>query len=162
MSPLDWLAATAAAAALRASPTLYLIVNATHILGIGLILGAILPLDLRLMGFFRRTLLPVIGPFLVRAAATGVILALSTGLALFAVKPLEYLANSAFVTKLALLAALAGSSSSSMPIPASERLYAVGRYRFPSASPRCSLSSSGLASCSRGAGSVFCKKNMLR
>ena len=108
MAPLDWLAATPVAAALRGSPTLYLVVNAAHILGIGLILGAILPLDLRLMGFFRRALLPVIAPFLVRAAATGVALALGTGLALFSVQPAAYLANVAFLTKLALLAALAG------------------------------------------------------
>ncbi len=137
MAPLDWLAATAAAAALRASPTLYLIVNAAHILGIGLILGAILPLDLRLMGFFRRALLPVIGPFLVRAAATGVILSLSTGLALFSVKPAEYLANVAFVTKLALLACLAGliivqhanpgfrAALRGYPVPLSVRLCAL-------------------------------------
>jgi hypothetical protein len=137
VAPLDWLAATAAAAALRASPTLYLIVNAAHILGIGLILGAILPLDLRLMGFFRRALLPVIGPFLVRAAATGVILSLSTGLALFSVKPAEYLANVAFVTKLALLACLAGliivqhanpgfrAALRGYPVPLSVRLCAL-------------------------------------
>ena len=137
MSPLDWLAATAVATALRASPTLYLIVNAAHILGIGLILGAILPLDLRLMGFFRRALLPVIGPFLVRAAATGAIFALGTGLALFSVKPAEYLANFAFITKLALLAALAGliivqhanpgfrAALRGWPIPFSVRLTAL-------------------------------------
>lgn len=108
MPLVDWLAATPIAAALRASPTLYLLINAAHILGIGLILGAILPLDLRLMGVLRRTLLPVIGPFLVRTAAVGVTLALTTGLALFAVKPADYLANGAFLTKLGFLAALAG------------------------------------------------------
>ena len=47
---------------LRGSGTAYLLVNAAHILGIGLVLGAILPLDLRLAGF-GSTRLEVIGPF---------------------------------------------------------------------------------------------------
>lgn len=137
MPVLEWLAATPLASALRSSPTLYLFVNAAHILGIGLILGAILPLDLRLMGFFRRALLPVIGPFLVRAAATGVGFALLTGIALFSVRPADYLANTAFLVKLGLLAALAGlitlqhanpgfrAALRGWPIPLSVRLVAL-------------------------------------
>lgn len=108
MPLVDSLAGTPVAVALRASPTLYLLINAAHILGIGLILGAILPLDLRLMGVLRHPPVPVIGPFLVRAAGVGVALALITGLALVAAKPADYLANGAFLTKLGLLAALAG------------------------------------------------------
>jgi hypothetical protein len=101
---LDWLEALPLAAWLRRSTIAYPLVNAAHILGIGLILGAILPLDLRLMGVFRAAPLPVIGPFLSRAAAVGVALALVTGALLFLVKPAEYLANPAFLAKLGLLA----------------------------------------------------------
>jgi hypothetical protein len=89
---------------LQDSGTAYLVVNAVHILGIGLILGAILPLDLRLMGLFRHTPLPVIAPFLSRMAAAGVVLALLTGFWLFSVQPDHYLGNTAFLAKLGVLA----------------------------------------------------------
>jgi hypothetical protein len=101
---LEAIEAWAGASWLRESPTAYLFTNAAHILGIGLLLGAILPLDLRLLGFFRRFPLEVLRPFLTRAAATGLALAASTGLWLFSVKPAEYWANEAFRWKLVLLA----------------------------------------------------------
>lgn len=88
---------------LQQSATAYLFVNAAHILGLGLLLGSILPLDLRLLGLFRRFPIDVIGPFLMRGAATGLALAIVTGLWLFSVKPDEYLANAAFRWKAALL-----------------------------------------------------------
>lgn len=90
---------------LQRSGTAYLLVNAAHILGVGLLVGAILPLDLRLLGFFRTVPLAAVEPFLVRVAATGLALALATGVWLFTVKPAEYLTNEAFLIKLALLAA---------------------------------------------------------
>ncbi len=109
MTLVDWfvggLAHWPGAVLLQRSGTLYLFVNAAHILGIGLIVGAILPLDLRLLGFFRQVPLAAIGPFLSRAASVGVVLAIVTGLWLFTVKPKEYLANAAFLWKGALLAA---------------------------------------------------------
>jgi hypothetical protein len=89
---------------LQDSGTAYLLVNAAHILGVGLLVGAILPLDLRLLGLFRRVPLEIIGPFLARAAAVGACLAIATGLWLFSVKPAEYLGNAAFLTKVGLLA----------------------------------------------------------
>ncbi|WAC48461.1 DUF2214 domain-containing protein [Asticcacaulis sp. SL142] len=92
------------AAWLQASPVAYIFVNASHILSIGLILGAILPLDLRLMGAFRSVPLSLIGPFLSRCAMTGVALAVVTGLWLFSVAPADYLANPAFLWKVGLLA----------------------------------------------------------
>ncbi|ESQ76661.1 DUF6644 family protein [Asticcacaulis sp. AC402] len=87
----------------------YLFVNATHILGIGLILGAILPLDLRLLGLFRTVPVTVIGPFLSRCAGVGVGLAAVTGLWLFSVKPDEYLGNPAFLIKAGLLVLAVGN-----------------------------------------------------
>jgi hypothetical protein len=88
---------------LQQSATAYLFVNAAHILGVGLLLGAILPLDLRLLGLFQRFPIEVLGPFLVRCAAAGLGLAVLTGAWLFSVNPDEYLANTAFRWKLALL-----------------------------------------------------------
>jgi hypothetical protein len=99
-----WVEGWPVAGFLRGSATAYLLVNAAHILGLGLLLGAILPLDLRLAGLFRRAPLAVLGPFLVRVAAAGLALAAATGLLLFSVRPAEYLANPAFLAKLGLLA----------------------------------------------------------
>ncbi|WP_422001534.1 DUF6644 family protein [Reyranella sp.] len=100
---VEWLGSWPGAVLLQRSGIAYLLVNALHILGVGLLVGAILPLDLRLLGFFRHVPLAVIGPFLSRAAAAGLVLALLTGLWLFTVKPAEYLGNAAFVCKAALL-----------------------------------------------------------
>ncbi|MBN8746843.1 Uncharacterised protein [Xylophilus ampelinus] len=88
---------------LQGSGTAYLVVNAMHILGIGLLLGAILPLDLRLAGFFRGVPLAPLAAFLSRSAAVGVVLALSTGAWLFTVKPADYWVNTAFRVKVLLL-----------------------------------------------------------
>lgn len=105
MTVVDWIGAWPGAVLLQRSGTAYLLVNAAHILGVGVLVGAILPLDLRLLGLFRGVPLSVVGPFLSRAAATGLVLAIVTGLWLFSVKPAEYLANEAFLWKLALLLA---------------------------------------------------------
>lgn len=103
MEFLAWIEGTRIAAALQRSGNLYMLVNTAHILGIGLLLGAIIPLDLRLIGFFRATPRAVIVPFLNRVAATGLALAVLTGLALWSVRPDEYVANAAFRAKAALL-----------------------------------------------------------
>ena len=88
---------------LQGSGTAYLCVNAAHILGVALLIGAIVPLDLRLAGLWRQVPLSVLLPFLSRAAATGLALALVTGLWLFTVNPVDYADNRAFQFKLGLL-----------------------------------------------------------
>ncbi|HEV7245915.1 MAG TPA: DUF6644 family protein [Shinella sp.] len=104
METLAWFSTTPVAAALKASGTLYLVVNAAHILSIGLIVGAILPLDLRLIGVVRAAPIAAIGPLLSRTAATGIVLAIVTGLCLFSVRPQEYAQNPAFLAKVGLVA----------------------------------------------------------
>lgn len=104
MGVVEWLAHWPGAQLLQRSGTTYLFVNAAHILGIGLLIGAILPLDLRLAGVIRGAPLALLAPFLSRAAAFGLALAVVTGFWLFTVKPGEYLANPAFLWKLGLLA----------------------------------------------------------
>ena len=100
---LEWLSATAPAVAFRRSATLYMFVNAGHILAIGLLVGAILPLDLRLAGFFRKVPAEIIAPFLSRAAGIGLAAAILTGFCLFSVRAAEYAANPAFLAKLGLI-----------------------------------------------------------
>ncbi|AVF05025.1 MULTISPECIES: DUF6644 family protein [Devosia] len=91
------------AVALRGSPVLYLLVNAAHILGIGLIVGPILALDARLLGLVRHIPIGVVGPFLAAVAKLGVGLAIVTGLGLFSVQPANYAGNPAFLLKLLIL-----------------------------------------------------------
>ncbi|MGF6172441.1 DUF2214 domain-containing protein [Ensifer sp. 4252] len=109
---LEWLAAWPLASAMRRSAILYLVVNAAHILAIALLIGAIVPLDLRLLGFFGNTSLEVLGPFLSRAAAVGLCLAIVTGLCLFSVRPAAYATNAAFLAKIGLLGAGAANAVS--------------------------------------------------
>ncbi len=104
MELLEWLSATTLAVGLRRSATLYMFVNAAHILAIGLLVGAILPLDLRLAGFFGKVPVQVVAPFLSRSAGFGLVLALLTGFCLFSVRPVQYAENPAFLAKLGLIA----------------------------------------------------------
>lgn len=89
---------------LQRNGTAYLLVNASHILGIALLIGAILPLDLRLLGIFRSVPVAILAPVLSRMAGLGLALALVTGAWLFMVRPVEYARNAAFLWKLGLLA----------------------------------------------------------
>jgi hypothetical protein len=104
MEILEWIGGLALAHHLKRSASLYMAVNAAHILAIASLIGAILPLDLRLLGLFRSFPLAVLGPFLSRAAAVGVVAAVMTGFCLFTVRPVEYAGNPAFLCKIGLLA----------------------------------------------------------
>jgi hypothetical protein len=86
------LEATAPAQYLRASRWGYAAVSGAHILGIALLVGSILPLNLRLLGLWpsipRANLLRVLVP----VAATGLALVVLTGPLLFSVRAQEYAA----------------------------------------------------------------------
>lgn len=101
---LDALQAWPGARWLQDSGTAYLFVNATHLLGIALLLGSILPLDLRMLAARAPAALTVLAPAAIRVAASGLALAMATGLWLFTVQPREYWGNPAFRWKLLLLA----------------------------------------------------------
>jgi hypothetical protein len=107
--PLESLAAALQASGLsetlRASVWLYPLVNTGHVVGIALLFGAIVPLDLRLLGAFRSTPLAPLVSTLVPVAIAGLLLALLTGSLLFATRPLDYVGEPLFGIKLALLAA---------------------------------------------------------
>ena len=107
--PLDALAqalqASAWSEALRASVWLYPLVNTLHVVGIALLFGAIAPLDLRLLGAFRRVPLAPLAATLVPVATAGLLMALVSGALMFATRPLDYVAEPLFGLKLVLLAA---------------------------------------------------------
>ncbi|PCD00408.1 DUF2214 domain-containing protein [Halopseudomonas pelagia] len=81
----------------------YLLVNAAHIAGLGMLLGSIITLDLRLLGLFRQAPLQPLAHVLSRTAASGLALAIFTGIWLFLVNAPEYVNNSAFLSKLLLV-----------------------------------------------------------
>lgn len=90
---------------LRFSRWGYAAANTAHVLAIAALFGAILPLDLRLLGLWRSVPLEGLARVLVPVAATGLALALGTGLLLFATRATEYAALDLFWIKMILVAA---------------------------------------------------------
>lgn len=98
------LEATALAEFLKVSRWVYPLVNAFHILGLALLIGSVVPMDLCLAGLRRRANLPVAVALLRPVAAIGLAVALGTGFLLFMTQASDYLQNGWFRTKMALLA----------------------------------------------------------
>jgi hypothetical protein len=95
---------TGIATALRQSFWVYPIVNAGHIVGLALLFGAIVPLDLRLLGVWRTMPLAVMSRILLPVALAGLALAVPTGLLLFSVRATEYAATPLLWIKFSLIA----------------------------------------------------------
>jgi hypothetical protein len=104
-----WLEALEAAPAvewLRLSSWAYPAANTLHIVGIALLFGAIVPLDLRLAGWRRdEANLPVLARTLLPVAVAGFALAVVAGLLLFVADARTYAVSTLFQVKLALIAA---------------------------------------------------------
>ncbi|HUF57113.1 MAG TPA: DUF2214 domain-containing protein [Thermohalobaculum sp.] len=82
----------------------YAVVNTSHVFGIALLVGAILPLDLRLMGAWRLTPRRELARVLVPVAATGLAIAVTAGVLLFSVKARDYVDHELMQLKLVLVA----------------------------------------------------------
>ena len=91
--------------ALQSHPWAYPALEALHIVGIALLLGNLVALELRVFG--RLPTLPVaaLARLSLGLAAGGFALAAATGLLMFAIQPAELLANRSFLWKMGLLAA---------------------------------------------------------
>lgn len=120
------LEATALARHLRVSQVTYPLVNAGHVLGIALLVGAVVPMDLRLLGLLRRPGLAETVALLRPFAAAGAALAIGCGVLLFLVQAGEYAASPWFRLKLALLAAALANAALHLRLaalpPARQRL----------------------------------------
>ena len=91
--------------ALATSDWGYPLVSTLHLLGIALLLGSIVTVDLRLLGLWRQSLsLPAVMQ-LRRVAVVGLLLAMATGAALFSVRASEYIDNPWLLRKWVLLVA---------------------------------------------------------
>jgi hypothetical protein len=91
---MAWLEGSALGHAMRESGVwTYAIVNLTHILGIATLFGAVLVLDLRLLGVWRHLTVAAIAEPAVPVAATGFLIASISGVCLLATKATEYIGN---------------------------------------------------------------------
>ncbi len=106
----EWLAALPPAEAMRTGRWLYAWVSAAHVAGLALLVGAILPLDLRLLGLRRDLPLAPLAALLVPAAAAGLVLALGSGALLFLAAPGDYAGRGLFWVKMGLVALGAGAA----------------------------------------------------
>ena len=120
----------------------YGVVNLGHILGVATLFGAVLVLDLRLLGLWRTVPLPSIAGPTVPVATAGFVVAALTGVALLATKATEYAGNPFLLIKFpAIAVALANVAVlTSRPAWAS-----MGR-REPTASDRRTLAAGGAVS----------------
>ena len=104
----EWLAvleATDLAAALRNSVWAYPLVNAGHILGVALLVGGILPLDLCLLGLWRPAPLIAMWRIGTRTAGAGLLLTVGCGTLLFITRASAYGASAIFLVKMAVVTA---------------------------------------------------------
>lgn len=107
MSLHDWVAAlesSAFAEWMRGSATAYPAANLVHLLGLTLLIGPILLLDLRLLGFGRSLALAVLYRTLSAWAAVGIALLLIGGFAMFAADAAPLSRNPMMQLKLTLIA----------------------------------------------------------
>ncbi len=114
-----WLHATPVAAAMREGVWLYPVVETVHIAGFSILVGAVAMFDLRVLGCARQLPVRSLGAHLLPWAVASLLLIVPAGLLMFASQPGDFLANSTFALKLALIA-LAGVNAA---------LFHVGVYR---------------------------------
>jgi len=102
---LVWLEDSPVSELVRTSgPYTYGIVNLFHVFGIALLFGAIVLLDLRLLGVWRTIPVMSLARPVVPVAATGLVLAILTGAVLFCIQATEYYYNPFLYLKLGALA----------------------------------------------------------
>ncbi len=106
LAPLGaWLEGTAASAAVRRSLWAYPVASVLHVLGLGLLLGSILALDLRLLGVARAIPARALAGLLVPMAAAGLAIQLPTGAVMLLADAAALLGHPLMLAKLALVAA---------------------------------------------------------
>ena len=102
---LAWLEASALGQAVRgAGVWSYATINLVHVLGLATLFGSVLMLDLKLLGLFPRTPLPVLSVPTVRMAMIGFLVAATSGICLLATNATEYAGNPFLVIKFAAIA----------------------------------------------------------
>lgn len=90
-------------AALGAHPWAYPMLEVVHILGVALLVGNLVLLEMRVFGVARDLNLMSLARLSLALAMTGFSLAALSGLLMFATQPMELLANRVFTAKMLLL-----------------------------------------------------------
>jgi hypothetical protein len=91
---MAWLQGSALGHAMRESGVwTYGVVNLVHILGVSSLFGAVVVLDLRLLGLWRKVALPAVTEPVVPVATVGFVVAALSGICLLATKATEYVGN---------------------------------------------------------------------
>lgn len=103
---LAWLEGSALGHAIRSSGVwTYAILNLAHILGISSLFGAVLTLDLRLLGFWRSVPIGALARPVVPLAGSGFVLAVLSGVCMLSTNGTEYSGNPFLATKFAAIGA---------------------------------------------------------
>lgn len=100
---LDALAATSIAQWVAYSRWGYAVINTAHVFGIALLVGSIIPLDLKLLGLWRRVEVTSLAQVLVPVAIIGLVLAALSGFLLFLAGPSDYASLNIFLIKILLI-----------------------------------------------------------
>jgi hypothetical protein len=93
--------------ALQVHPWAYPALEVMHIVGIALLVGNLVALELRVFGRAAELPAPALARLSLSLAVTGFALAAASGLLMFATQPADLLANRAFTLKMLLLFAAA-------------------------------------------------------
>lgn len=102
---LTWLEGTALADSLRSAGVwTYGLLNLGHILGLSMLFGAVLILDLRLLGLWRETPLTAVASPTVPLAGIGFLAAVTTGVLMISFNATEYYGNPFLYIKLPAIA----------------------------------------------------------
>jgi hypothetical protein len=103
---LAWLEGSALGHAVRASGVwTYAILNLMHIFGIASLFGAVLALDLRLLGIWRSVPVEALARPVIPIATAGFLLAVLSGICMLATNGTEYIGNPMLVVKFTAIAA---------------------------------------------------------
>lgn len=105
MSWLEWLEATSIATWVRESSWGYPTVEVVHLLGLALLVGSAAMWDLRLLGAARRIPVSALAGYLLPGARVGFVVAVISGVLLFASDAVAVASNPAFRLKLVAIAA---------------------------------------------------------
>ena len=121
---LHWIRETSLGATVRESRWIFAAGETLHFIGLSLLVGGILIVDLRLLGFLRRIPIRAALAFLPFVIA-GFLINLATGIVFFSADPMMYWPNPAFKLKMALIL-LAGLNAVVFTVMAQRRVLGLG------------------------------------
>jgi hypothetical protein len=101
--PIGAIEASGLGQAMRHSLWAYPVVEIVHIVGLAMLFGSILMLDLRLLGFSRRLPVRTLAGHVLPWTLASFMLILPSGLAMFAAHASDFVGNPVFVAKMLLI-----------------------------------------------------------